>query len=525
MSKRCGPTNPNRPKCRPGPFSIQNWAVQTGKPNFKLKNGEPLHHVMASCSLRSFPGVPSRQYVQIRQVGYNIPALEARETNPADTHVDIALATGFEDTQQVTPPFSSSNSIRAASCELDNTIDMSPANQESTADDAGTQNFRKVIGPDGPIVKELPKIPAKPPVSTFRRLDSQALVNNSLWERALSFFRRTIQRARNYLAARYNYVVHDKTIISASVEGEMKFTWDVYERAKSGDAIHNNHPFFVGQIIDGWSITEIIGQGGLGVIYGVVKSEIIDGGLSLKEGVLKAPLIQMGRDANVKSQGMMLQGLTSPNTVRVHQVGSSRTGLGDATDYYVMDRIKGPTLKSLLRDRGSLSEPEVEILARCLCSALEVAYEKGQLWQDVKPDNIMVVTDERGNLISAVLLDPIPREEEDIKKGTIGGTPVYMAPEHLLGKPRRRSDLFSLGYVLYQAATGRLPHKYPSGDGGDPVVVLSYNSKEIEPPKGTPFSTHTWELIARLSHPDAEQRFNSPMEVVAALNEREIAQA
>lgn len=130
-------------------------------------------------------------------------------------------------------------------------------------------------------------------------------------------------------------------------------------------------------------------------------------------------------------------------------------GLGDYEGYLVMEYVDGNSLLDVLEQRGSIP-PELltEIVPQFL-NALSYAHARGVIHRDIKPGNLMITRDQIAKLvdfgISRLSQDP----ENNI---AMAGTPSYMAPELLMGKPvTQQSDIFSFGVVLYQAICGQLP--------------------------------------------------------------------
>lgn len=142
--------------------------------------------------------------------------------------------------------------------------------------------------------------------------------------------------------------------------------------------------------------------------------------------------------------------VSHPNVCRVHDVGEVNGQI-----FLSMEYVDGEDLASLLRRIGRLPADKALEIARKLCAGLAAAHEKGVLHRDLKPANVML--DARGQVLLtdfglAGIADEIASSE------VRSGTPAYMAPEQLAGKEVTvRSDLYSLGLVLYELFTGRRP--------------------------------------------------------------------
>jgi predicted ATPase len=151
--------------------------------------------------------------------------------------------------------------------------------------------------------------------------------------------------------------------------------------------------------------------------------------------------------------------LTHPNVCAVFDAGEDETG----GVYIAMELVEGPTLSDRLV-KGPLPEREVVEIAMQAADALEEAHRRGLVHRDLKPSNLMLDTRGRVKIVDFGIAARIPVAGDDTgdpmltRTGEILGTAAYMSPEQTLGRPvDARSDVFSLGVVLYQLASGRLP--------------------------------------------------------------------
>jgi serine/threonine-protein kinase len=151
-----------------------------------------------------------------------------------------------------------------------------------------------------------------------------------------------------------------------------------------------------------------------------------------------------------KNEVRIARRVSHPNVCRVYDVGEV-----DGHTFFTMEYVDGEDLASLLRRIGRLPEDKALDIARQLCAGLAAAHTKGVLHRDLKPANIML--DGRGQVVVtdfglAGIADQIQGAE------VRSGTPAYMAPEQLAGKEvSTRSDIYSLGLVLYEVFTGKRP--------------------------------------------------------------------
>jgi len=156
----------------------------------------------------------------------------------------------------------------------------------------------------------------------------------------------------------------------------------------------------------------------------------------------------------------LIQRLEHPHIGRLIDSGQS-----DWLIYYAMPYIEGPSLQQVLERRGALSFADAQRLATDLLSALDHAHSRGVVHRDVKPDNILIG---RGG---AMLVDfgiaraiELAGTDRLTKSGMAVGTSRYMSPEQIAGGDQvdPRSDLYSLGCVLFECVAGRPPYQHPN---------------------------------------------------------------
>src|SRR5215813_12948421 len=155
--------------------------------------------------------------------------------------------------------------------------------------------------------------------------------------------------------------------------------------------------------------------------------------------------------------------LKHPNVVTVYDFDVSREGL----NYLVMEVAQGESLRSLVERQGTLAETDAAEIIRQVCAALDEARRQGVVHRDIKPENILVRTVPGG--LQVKVLDFGIAALRDVnagrltRTGAIVGTPHYMSPEHCLGEELDgRSDIYSLGIVLFEMLTGVVPFDSPT---------------------------------------------------------------
>jgi len=156
-------------------------------------------------------------------------------------------------------------------------------------------------------------------------------------------------------------------------------------------------------------------------------------------------------------------GLAAAHVVPVYDFGTT----DDGSLFIVMQLIEGRSLRELLRERGTVSEPEVVWIGGHVAAALEAAHARDLVHRDVKPGNVLIDQDGRAHLTDFGIVKALGGRSEITQTGLAFGTAAYLSPEQATGGPvEPRSDLYALGTVLYEMLAGRPPF---SGD--DPASV------------------------------------------------------
>src|SRR5690554_5104343 len=275
-----------------------------------------------------------------------------------------------------------------------------------------------------------------------------------------------------------------------------------------------------------YTIVKKLGEGGMGAVY-LARQNIIDQTVALKvlhpNAAESDEIVQrFYREAKVISM------VSHPNIVRVFIFGRSEDNLL----YLVMEFVKGRELRDRLDEEGALDELAAIKIMKQACSALAEAHDLGIIHRDLKPDNILL-TEFRGeqNFVKildfgiAKLKDPGGAPQQQLTQaGIVYGTPQYVSPEQAQAKPLdRRTDIYSLGCILFELITGRTPFQDKT-----PIGILTKHVFEPAPRPSEvasgPVAPTMEALILKALAKDPNDRFDDAMEMFQALvgREREI---
>ncbi len=291
--------------------------------------------------------------------------------------------------------------------------------------------------------------------------------------------------------------------------------------------LQSAHELQPGMIIrNKYQILARIGVGGMGVVYKARH-------LTFNEVcAIKIVNDVIAGDANFlqrfQKEAVVTRKLRHPNAVRVDDFDYT----DDGRPFIVMELVEGKDIGEILREQGLFRVLRAVRITMQVARALGVAHKLGIVHRDIKPGNILLTTDEQGEEAAKVLDFGIAKLREAVgdanpgmtMTGMVVGTPLYMSPEQFMGKKTDgeidgRTDLYSLGVVLYQMVTAQLPFE------GDTLYSLMMQHMEgtVRPPHELAPELHIPESLSRVIlkaiDKSREQRFQTADELVAALNE------
>jgi len=263
-----------------------------------------------------------------------------------------------------------------------------------------------------------------------------------------------------------------------------------------------------GHILSGrYRVLSTLGGGGMANVY-LAEDTTLGRRVAIK--VLHQRLVEDPKFVErFRREAKAAAGLNHPNIVAVYDWGQA-----GEQNYIVMEYVEGETLKDRIRRNGRLGLDEASGIALELLAAIAAAHAKGVIHRDIKSQNILMDADGRAKVADfgiAQAGDPGMTEA-----GSILGTAQYLAPEQARGEPvDERSDLYSVGVVLYEMLTGGVPFK---GDSAVTVALKHVNELPTEPAErvpGIPYSLN--QIVLKALAKDPARRYGSAAEFAADL--------
>lgn len=258
-----------------------------------------------------------------------------------------------------------------------------------------------------------------------------------------------------------------------------------------------------------YEVLEQIGAGGMAIVF-KAKDLLLNRVVTIK--VLREQFVT-DEDfiRRFRREAQSAASLSHPNIVSIYDVGKD----GD-TEYIVMEYVEGRNLKEIIREYAPLSADQAVNLARQITGAIQNAHENHIIHRDIKPHNILVTADGVVKVTDFGIARAVSSATVT-HTGDIVGSVHYLSPEQAKGiQSNERSDIYSLGIVLYELLTGKVPY-----DGETPIAIaLKHLQQDPEPPsKLNPRISRDFEaVIMRAIAKSPEQRYSSAKELLEDLN-------
>jgi len=256
-----------------------------------------------------------------------------------------------------------------------------------------------------------------------------------------------------------------------------------------------------------YEIVELVGRGGMGVLYRA-RDAVLDRNVAVKMMLLDFTTDQTARD-RFQREARAVARLQHRNVVTIHELGEV-----EGTPYIVMEFLTGKDLDAMLKGDVPMSLAQKLDVVIQLCDGLGYAHEQGIVHRDVKPGNVRVLEDGTVKILDFGIAKFA--QSSITQSGMIMGTPSYMAPEQIMGKPvDGRADLFSVGVLLYELLSGQKPFT-----GESPTTVV-YQIIHVEPPPVNasvpelPESLH--EIVSRALQKNPDDRYSRASEMSSDL--------
>ena len=266
----------------------------------------------------------------------------------------------------------------------------------------------------------------------------------------------------------------------------------------------------IGKVIDSYKILEVLGRGGMGVVYRATDTTLD------RDVALKMMDVLIASDPNFlkrfQSEAKALAKLQNPNIVGIFALRETEFGV-----CIVMEFVKGKTLADLLKQSTLLPVHRVVHIFKQILTELDHAHKGGVIHRDIKPGNVMLA---ESDIVKVTDFGLAKIQKTNVSTVTMGtaGTLYYMSPEQIrgLGQVDARGDIYSAGMALYECLTGRVPFK---AEDSDFAVAQMIVEGRIPPPEklNASIPKELAKIVVKSIDKDPARRYQTAAEMVTAL--------
>ncbi len=267
----------------------------------------------------------------------------------------------------------------------------------------------------------------------------------------------------------------------------------------------------VGEYLDQYKLTEVIARSGMASIFKAIDSE------SGQTVAIKVPYMQFESDVvfygRFQREEEVGRRLDHPHIIKVLSPRHK------SRMYIAMEYVEGTSLRAMIRDGQGLPVDKALDLARQICEALVYMHSQGVVHRDLKPENILITADGKIKIMDfGIALDESARRLTWSGLSSTIGTPDYMAPEQVSGRRGDvRTDIYSLGVILFEMLTGNLPYSGPNVYG----VMKAKTSEDPQPPTAfkPDLDPHLEEIVLHAIERNPRNRYETAAQLLKDLND------
>jgi serine/threonine protein kinase len=346
------------------------------------------------------------------------------------------------------------------------------------------------------------------------------------WRQVDQLFHAALERAPGERAAFLREACIDDDSLLREVESLLaqdaeigSFIADPAYAVAASRIVVDETPSLEGQSISHYRIISLLGKGGMGEVYRARDTRLD------REVAVKVLPVEFSRDPDrlrrFEQEALATSALNHPNILTIYDIGSH-----EGAPYIIAELLEGEELRAVLK-RGAIPLSRAMDYAQQIATGLAAAHSRGIIHRDLKPENFFVTTDSFVKVLDFGLAKLRPPEAPDSKAltqrkatapGAVMGTPSYMSPEQARGQEvDARTDIFSLGVVLYEMLAGRAPF---GGVNALDVIGAILNQEPVPLRQRAPGTPRELEnIVSRALRKDREERYQHVRDLLVELKD------